>query len=206
LGMMIDVSHASDQTIRDVLKLSQAPVIASHSSVRTLCDHPRNLSDELIKGIAAKGGVVQICLVSSFVKKVPPNPERDQALAALAQKYGRWNEIKDEATREKLRQEYEMIQEKYPSPRATVKDLVDHIDYVVKLVGIDYVGIGTDFDGGGGVEGCNDVTELPNLTLELLRRGYNEEQIAKIWGGNLLRVFRQVEQVARQIQAQEKHS
>jgi len=206
LGMMIDVSHASDQTIRDVLKLSQAPVIASHSSVRTLCDHPRNLSDELIKGIAAKGGVVQICLVSSFVKKVPPNPERDQALAALAQKYGRWNEIKDEATREKLRQEYEMIREKYPSPRATVKDLVDHIDYVVKLVGIDYVGIGTDFDGGGGVEGCNDVTELPNLTLELLRRGYNEEQIAKIWGGNLLRVFRQVEQVARQIQAQEKHS
>lgn len=203
LGMMIDVSHASDQTIRDVLNISQAPIIASHSSVRALCDHPRNLSDELIKGIAARGGVIQICLVSSFVKKVPPNPERERALAELRQKYGRWNEIKDEATREKLREEYEKIREKYPVPRATLEDLVDHIDYVVKMVGEDYVGIGTDFDGGGGVEGCDDVTELPNITLELLRRGYTEEQITKIWGGNLLRVFREVEKVAQEIQSKD---
>jgi membrane dipeptidase len=201
LGIMIDVSHTSDQTIKDVLGISQAPVIATHSSVRALCNHPRNLSDELIKGIAAKGGVIQICLVSSFIKEVPPNPDRDKAVAELRKKYGRWNEIKDKAIREKLREEYRKIQEKYPSPRATVKDLVDHIDYVVKLVGVDYVGIGTDFDGGGGIEGCNDVTQLPNITVELLRRGYTEEDIAKIWGGNLLRVFRRVQEVARQIQA-----
>ena len=199
---MVDVSHTSDQTIRDVLAISQAPVIASHSSVRALCNHPRNLSDELIKGIAAKGGVIQICLVSSFIKEVPPNPEREKALAELRKKYGQWNEIKDEATREKLREEFRKIREKYPSPRATVKDVVDHIDYVVKLVGVDYVGVGTDFDGGGGVEGCNDVTELPNITVELLRRGYSEEEIAKIWGGNLLRVFREVEKVAQRLQAQ----
>lgn len=202
LGIMVDVSHTSDQTIRDVLAISQAPVIASHSSVRALCNHPRNLSDELIKGIAAKGGVIQICLVSSFIKEVPPNPEREKALAELRKKYGQWNEIKNEATREKLREEFRKIREKYPSPRATVKDVVDHIDYVVKLVGVDYVGVGTDFDGGGGVEGCNDVTELPNITVELLRRGYSEEEIAKIWGGNLLRVFREVEKVAQRLQAQ----
>lgn len=202
LGIMIDVSHVSDQTIKDVLAISQAPVLATHSSVRALCHHPRNLSDELIKEIAAKGGVVQICLVSSFIKEVPPNPEREKALAELREKYGRWNEIQDESIREKLREEYRKIREKYPSPRATVKDVVDHIDYIVKLVGVDYVGIGTDFDGGGGVEGCNDVTQLPNITVELLRRGYTEEEIAKIWGGNLLRVFRRVEEVAHRLQTQ----
>lgn len=196
LGIMVDVSHVSDKTFYDVLKVSKAPVIASHSSVRAICDHPRNLSDEMIKALAEKGGVIQICLVSSFVKKSPPNPERDKALQAIRKKYGPRNKIIDEETREKMWQEYREVMEKYPVERATVSDLVDHIDHVVKLVGVDYVGIGTDFDGGGGVEGCSDITELPQITIELYRRGYSEEEIAKIWGANVMRVFQQVIETA----------
>ncbi|MFW6159783.1 MAG: dipeptidase [Acidobacteriota bacterium] len=198
LGIMVDVSHASDKTFYDVLQTSRAPVITSHSSVRAICDHPRNLSDGMIKALADNGGVIQICFVSSFLKKSPPNPEREKALQGLREKYGPRNKIIDEKTREKMWQDYQEIMAKYPLDRATVSDLMDHIDYVVKLVGVDYVGIGTDFDGGGGVEGCNDVTELPQVTIELYRRGYSEEEIAKIWGGNIMRVFRKVIQIAEE--------
>jgi len=192
LGIMVDLSHASDKTFFDVLEASKAPIIASHSSVRALCDHPRNLTDEMIKALASNGGVVQICFVSSFVKETPPNPKREKALQTLREKYGPRREIKDEALLAEMREEYMKIYEKYPSERAAVKDLIDHVDHVVKLVGVDYVGFGTDFDGGGEIEGCFDVSELPNLTLELVRRGYTEEEIRKIWGGNLMRVFSEV--------------
>jgi membrane dipeptidase len=196
LGIMVDISHASDKSFFDVLEVTKAPVIASHSSVRTLCDHPRNLSDEMIKALAENGGVIQICFVSSFIKETKPNPERDKAFAALREKYGPRREIKDEAIQEKMRQEYAEIRERYPEERATLKDLADHIDYVVKLVGADHVGIGTDFDGGGGVEGCDDVSEVPNITEELMHRGYSEEDIRKIWGGNIMRVLSKVIETA----------
>jgi membrane dipeptidase len=197
LGIMVDVSHISDKSFFDVLEVTKAPVIASHSSVRTLCDHPRNLSDEMLEALAANNGVIQICFVSSFVKKTKPNPEREKALAKLREKYGSWSEVKDENLREKMENEYMDIYEKYSEEKATVEDLVDHIDYVVKLIGVDHVGIGTDFDGGGGVEGCDDVSELPNITKELLRRGYSEEDIQKIWGKNIMRVFRKVIEIAK---------
>jgi membrane dipeptidase len=206
LGIMIDVSHLSDQSFFDVLGASQAPVIASHSSCRALCDSPRDVSDDMIQALAKKGGVIQICFVSSFLRKAEPNPERVKALRELRAKYGSMDEIKDEAQREKVWQEYEVIDEKYPEARATVSDVVDHIDHVVKVAGIDYVGIGTDFDGGGGVEGCNDASEMFRITEELLRRGYTEDRIEKIWGGNLMRVFRQVLEVSRKIQAEAKGS
>ena len=196
LGIMVDISHASDKSFSDVLKATKAPIIASHSSVRALCDHPRNLSDEMIKALASNGGVMQICFVSSFVKETKPNPEREKALQALREKYGPRREIKDEAVLEKMREEYMEVYENYPRERATVEDLIDHVDYVVKLVGVDHVGFGTDFDGGGDIEGCSDVSELPNLTVELVRRGYSEEEIRKIWGGNLMRVFRKVVELA----------
>jgi membrane dipeptidase len=196
LGIMVDVSHVSDKSFFDVLKMTKAPVIASHSSVRSVCDHPRNISDEMLKALASNDGVIQICFVSSFVKKAKPNPEREKALAELREKYGSWSKVQDESTLEKMEDEYTDIYEKYPSDGATVKELVDHVDYVVKLIGIDHVGIGTDFDGGGGVEGCDDVSELPNVTTELLRRGYSEEDIRKIWGANIMRVFRKVIEVA----------
>ncbi len=198
LGIMVDVSHVSDKSFFDVLQAARAPVIASHSSVRAICDHPRNLTDEMLKALAANGGVIQICFVSSFVKTPKPNPDRDAAMARLQEKYGPRGEIKDEETREKMRQEYMAIRENYPVERATLKDIVDHIDHVVDLIGVDYVGIGTDFDGGGGVDGCDDVSDMPHITEELVRRGYSDEDIQKIWGGNLMRVFREVRSIAKQ--------
>jgi membrane dipeptidase len=197
LGIMVDISHASDKSFFDVLEVTKTPVIASHSSVRSLCDHPRNLSDEMLKALASNNGVVQICFVSSFVKKAKPNPEKEKVLAKLREKYDSWSEVKDESDREKMRDEYGAIYGKYPSEQATIQELVDHIDYVVNLIGVDHVGIGTDFDGGGSIEGCDDVSELPNITEELLRRGYSEEDIQKIWGKNIMRVFRKVVEVAK---------
>jgi len=198
LGIMVDVSHVSDQSFFDVLQHSQAPVIASHSSVRSLCDHPRNLSDEMLKALAEKEGVIQICFVSSFIKEAEENPERQKAIEQLEEKYGEYSEIKDEKIKQKVRDEYMKIMEKYPTPSATLEDMVDHIDYVKELIGVDHVGIGTDFDGGGGLEGCNEVSEMPNITRELLKRGYTEEEIQKIWGGNLMRVFNKVIELSSQ--------
>ncbi|MGB9893749.1 MAG: dipeptidase [Candidatus Saccharicenans sp.] len=199
LGMMVDISHASDKSFYDVLEVSRAPIIASHSCARAVCQNPRNLTDEMIKALAKKGGVIQICFLSAYVKAPKPNPERDQAMAELRAKYGNWRTIQDDALREKVMAEIQEINHKYPSDLASVKDLVDHIDHVVKLVGIDYVGIGTDFDGGGGVLGCNDVSEMIKVTEELLRRGYSERDIEKIWGQNFFRVFNQVREVARKL-------
>jgi len=198
-GMIIDISHASDRSFWDVLACSQAPIIASHSCARAVCDHPRNLSDEMIKALAAKGGVVQICFLSSYVKKPRPNPERDKAFEEFRAKYGNWRDIKDEAQREKIMAEMQELNRKYPVELATLQDLVDHIDHVVKLVGVDYVGIGTDFDGGGGVVGCNDVSQMINVTVELMKRGYSEADLAKIWGQNFFRVFNQVKEAARRL-------
>jgi microsomal dipeptidase-like Zn-dependent dipeptidase len=145
LGIIVDISHTSEKTSFDVLELSKYPVIASHSSAKALCDNTRNISDDLMKAIAKKGGVIQVCLYKGFIKK---------------------------------------------TGRATVKDAVDHIDYIVKKVGIDYVGIGSDFDGGGELTGLKNAGEMPQITMELLRRGYSEEDIAKIWGGNFMRVMK----------------
>jgi membrane dipeptidase len=196
LGIIVDVSHVSDKSFFDVLKVSKTPVIASHSSVRAICDHPRNMSDEMIEALASKGGVIQICFYSGFIKPQKPNLERNHALARIREKYKDTNIFKDKSIYQKRQEEYSKIWHMYQVEKATLKDVVDHIDYVVKLVGVDFVGIGTDFDGGGGVRGCNDVTEMPNITEELLSRGYSEEEIQKIWGGNLMRVFRRVVEVS----------
>lgn len=196
LGMMVDVSHISDKSFCDVLAVTKAPVIASHSSCRALCDSPRNLSDEMIKALAANGGVIQICFLSSYLRTPQPNLERDRALKELQEKYGSMRNIEDEAVRKKAREEFEAIRAKFPAEEATVADVVDHIEHVIKIAGIDHVGIGTDFDGGGGVEGCNDASEMFRVTEELVRRGHTEKEIAKIWGGNVMRVFRRVIEMA----------
>jgi membrane dipeptidase len=154
----------------------------------------------MLKALAKNGGVIQICFVSSFVKTPEPNPERETAMAQLEEKYGSRRDIRDEETRKKWREEYMAIRKNFPEERAKIKDIVDHIDYVVDLIGIDYVGIGTDFDGGGGVDGCDDVSDMPNITMELIRRGYSEKDIVKIWGGNLMRVFRDVGNIAQEYQ------
>lgn len=196
LGMLIDVSHASDRSFFDVLRASEAPVIASHSCARAVCDSPRNLTDDMLKALAKNGGVMQTCFLSNYVRKPSPNAARDMALKALQERYDRPGMRDDEDSRRRAHEEYEAIQEKYPSKKATVQDLVDHIDHVVRVAGIDHVGIGTDFDGGGGVLGCDDVSEMVHVTEELLRRGYSEPDIAKIWGGNFMRVFRKAIEIA----------
>jgi len=195
MGILIDISHLSPQSISDVLAETKAPVFASHSSCRALCDHPRDLSDDQLRALKKNGGVVQICLVSDFLKKSDANPEREKAFfdyfKQVQEKYGSYESIKNEADREQVERGFEELNRKFPQAQATLQDIVDHIDHVVKVIGIDHVGIGSDFDGGGGTVGCDDVTEMPNITIELLRRGYSEKEIARIWGGNFLRVFRQ---------------
>lgn len=195
LGMIVDVTHISDDAFYDVIRVTKAPVIASHSNARAICDHPRNLDDDMIIALAENGGVLQLCVLSAYVKEMEPDPERDEAFSRLREKWNNFQDLTDEEM-DQARTEWQDLNRKYPAPMATVADLVDHVDHVVNLVGIDYVGIGTDFDGGGALEDCYDVSELGNITLELVRRGYTKEEIEKIWSGNFMRVFREVEMVA----------
>lgn len=192
IGMMIDVSHISDKSFYDVIQLSGAPVIASHSSCRALCESPRNLNDDMLLALKNNGGVIQICILSEYIKTPDPNPELDAKLSELRGKYGDYDSLPDDKKKE-MRNEYQAIRDKYKK-LATVKDVVDHIDHVIQVIGVDHVGIGTDFDGGGGVEGCRTVADMKNITIELLRRGYKKADIAKIWGGNIMRVLKEVEQ------------
>jgi membrane dipeptidase len=194
LGMMVDVSHISDKSFYDVLKTSKAPVIASHSSCRSLCSSPRNLTDDMLQALKENGGVIQICILSGYIKTPEPNPELDVRIKALKEEYGDFKTLSGDQ-KSKFRDKMWDILNKY-GKLATVSDVVDHIDHVVQVIGIDYVGIGTDFDGGGGVNGCKSAADMKNITVELLRRGYSNKEIAKIWGGNIMRVFREVEKVA----------
>jgi membrane dipeptidase len=191
LGVMADVSHISVKSFYDVIKVSKAPVIASHSGCRALADHSRNLNDEQLKALAKNGGVIQIVAYGGFLKL--GLPQRRKAINILKKELddGR---IKNEQFRERMKE----IDVKYPP--AKLVDFVDHIDHAVKVAGIDHVGIGSDFDGGGGIPGFNDHSEALNVTIELVRRGYSAEDIFKIWGANLLRVWREVEKAAKDLQ------
>jgi membrane dipeptidase len=197
LGMIIDVSHISDQSFYDVISLSKAPVIASHSSVRSIAHHNRNMTDDMIKKLAAKGGVIQICLLDDYIKDPDTTTVRYRKETELRKIFNTRGDSLSEAERAELRKQYQELRDQAQAELPTVADYVDHIDYVKKLVGIDYVGIGSDFDGGGGLAGCADVSEFPNITLEMLKRGYTEEEIIKVWGGNFFRVFKEVETAAK---------
>ncbi|MFW5916364.1 MAG: dipeptidase [Bacteroidota bacterium] len=191
LGMIVDVSHISDEAFFDVIDQSRAPVMASHSCVRALRDHPRNLSDSMLTALKENNGVIQICLFSDYLIKPEPNPARDSAMKTLREKYDNFEDLSEERMAQ-ARKEWNALQKKYPGELASVQDVVDHIDYVVEHIGLEHVGIGTDFDGGARVEGCKDVSEIEKITRELFKRGYTKEEIEKIWGGNFMRVFRKV--------------
>jgi membrane dipeptidase len=193
LGMMVDVSHISDKAFFDVMEVSQAPVIASHSSVRSVALHNRNMTDEMIKKLAQKGGVMQICLLDVYIKEPDTTSAKFIAERRLHKIYKTTYNSMTESEKAAFEKEWDDVQASYSEELPTIKDMVDHIDYVKNLVGVDYVGIGSDFDGGGGLRDCADVSQFPAITLELVRRGYSESDIRKIWGGNLLRVFREVE-------------
>lgn len=201
LGIMVDVSHGSEEVFYDAIAVSQAPIIASHSNARAVTDHDRNMSDEMLKLLAENGGVVQLTMLSDYLRDAPDNPEREAALAELRANMKPAGEMTQEE-RAAMRQAFRDVNDKYPSPMATVEDVVDHIDHIVEVAGIDHVGIGCDFDGGGGIDGVFDASEVMNITIELVRRGYTEEQIEKIWSGNLVRVFRDVQAVAEKMQSE----
>ncbi|HEX6132795.1 MAG TPA: dipeptidase [Longimicrobiales bacterium] len=197
LGIMVDVSHISKAAALHAARISRAPIIASHSSARALTGIERNMDDEMMRALAATGGVMQVVAFPSYVRETPP--ERQRAIQALREQLGIGGgrggmQNADEATRARYQEAMAEIEEKWPS--AGISDFADHIDYAVKLIGIDHVGISSDFDGGGGVRGWSNAAETFNITLELVRRGYSEEDIRKLWGGNLLRVWREVERVA----------
>lgn len=197
LGMMVDVSHISDESFYDVLEVSKAPVIASHSSSRALCENPRNLDDDMIHALKENGGVIQICILSAYLRTPEPNPELDEKLMEIRTRYNNFRDISEEEI-DKGRKEYNEVRTKY-RVLATVSDVVDHIDHVVQIAGIDHVGIGTDFDGGGGITDLMDVSQMKNLTVEMVRRGYTRKEIEKIWGGNAMRVLSEVERISKGI-------
>lgn len=245
VGIMVDLSHPSKPANMQAIALSKAPVIASHSSARALCDHSRNMDDELLLALKKNGGVVQTVAFSTYVKTPPPpTAERLAALTTLESEFGlpagslgrggrgggrgrgagpgatpgaatppaatgqgrgrgrggALAQLPDDKRAEAEKRLAEIDKQFPPPPRANVKDFVDHIDYIVKKIGLDHVGISSDFDGGGGIDGWNDASETFNVTLELVRRGYTEDQIGKIWSGNLLRVMEEVRKVSVRLQ------
>ena len=213
-GIMVDVSHPSIEAIKQMIQLSKAPVIASHSSARALCDVSRNLDDELLLMMKENGGVIQTVALDSYLNKEKAKAHNDankELYNTIAQEINTtlldWNEVMklSEEEQDIYYENYQLIKEiaanrnkaantKYPP--VNVSDFVDHIDYMVKLIGIDHVGISSDFDGGGGIEGWKDASETFNVTLELVKRGYTEKEIAKLWGLNLLRVLDEVQKIA----------
>lgn len=199
LGILIDVSHMSDEAFFDVLERSKTPVFASHSNCRAVFDDDRNITDDMLRVLAKNGGVIHINLCSFYIKDIEKNPQKKKELADLRKQYdGGYYYIEDEARKAEYLEVYYAIQDKYPSEKATVSEMVDHIDHAVKIAGIDHVGIGSDFDGGAELEDVRDVSEMPNITIELVKRGYTDAEIEKIWSGNFLRVFREAIQCAEE--------
>jgi membrane dipeptidase len=197
LGMLVDVSHVSDDTISDVLDISKAPIIASHSSARALSNVPRNIPDDLLRRIAKNGGVIHINFYSGFVDTdtvTPQSRARDERLKAqqdaIDEKY------KDDP--ERLAEESDKLEQANPLPPLPLSKLMDHFEHVIRVAGIDHIGIGADFDGANDMpEGAKDVSMLPNITYELLKRGYSERDIRKVLGENLLRAMAEAERVSR---------
>ncbi|SDF91331.1 dipeptidase [Terriglobus roseus] len=237
-GIMVDLSHPAKGANLEAIKLSKAPVIASHSAVRALAPSvSRDMDDEQLEALKKNGGVIQVVGFASYLK--PDSPERTEALTKLQKEFfgemarrgargegaprpcpvesateakgGRrgglaaYANMLPEDKRADFTKQLAEIDAKYPpAPRANVKDLIDHVDYAVKKIGIDHVGLASDFDGGGGIDGWNSTDQSFNVTLELVRRGYSEEQIGKLWSGNLLRVWGEVDKVAKQLQKAQK--
>ena len=203
LGMMVDISHVADKTFWDAITTTKAPVIASHSSARALCDAPRNMTDDMLRAVGKNGGVVQVNFFNGFLDQkfrdadIAQRAERDAAIDAFKAK--RKAEGKSVAYAD-----YEFIERDFAAkiPRPAFSVLIDHIDHIAKIAGVDHVGLGSDFDGVAGAtpEGMNSAADLPKITEALLARGYSKDDIHKILGGNLMRVFREVEKVSHQMQ------
>jgi membrane dipeptidase len=195
LGIVIDASHASDEVLDQVLALSKAPIILSHSGSKAIFDHPRNIDDDRLRALAAKGGVIQINAFSNYMIAVPRIPEREAALADLSRRYGVARKLTPER-RAAMAAERKAIDARWPVPRATLDDFMKHMLHVIAVVGVDHVGVSGDFDGGGGIAGLEDVADFPKITERLMAAGHSREDVAKVWGGNALRVVRAAQAAA----------
>ena len=206
LGVMVDISHVADKTFWDAIATTKAPVIASHSSARALVNAPRNMTDDMLRAVAKNGGVVQVNFYNGFdddnFRKAMEAQAKDQA--AAIQKY--MDQLKAEGKPVNY-VDVDRIEREWMAkiPRPPLKSLIDHIDYIAKIAGIDHVGLGSDFDGVSGAtpQGIDSAADLPKITQSLVERGYSASEIHKILGGNLLRVFSQVERVSREMHAQQ---
>ncbi|MFT3761709.1 MAG: dipeptidase [Pseudoxanthomonas sp.] len=195
LGILLDASHSSDDVLDQLLQTSKAPIVLSHSASKALFDHPRNVDDARLRKLAAKGGLIHVNAYGGYLVPIPKVPEREAAIAQLDEKYGPETELSEEQIQARLR-EQALIDAKYPVPHGTFDDFMRHLLHILEVAGPKHVGIGADWDGGGGVDGMEDVSALPKITERLLQAGYTEQQIDDIWGGNLLRVLREVQAVA----------
>jgi membrane dipeptidase len=203
-GIMVDISHVSDKTFYDALEVSKAPLIASHSSCRALCNHPRDMSDEMIKALAAKGGVIQINYERSFIDQAYKDAYEKGAGNIVEAERKLIAECGDDAEcfERKSGELTRHLMAEGKLPHVSWERIIDHIDHAVKLVGADHVGLGSDFDGADMPEGMEDCSKLPKITEALMRKGYTDDDIRKILGGNTLRVMEQTEKVSRELQAQ----
>ncbi|MFL6209782.1 MAG: membrane dipeptidase [Pyrinomonadaceae bacterium] len=196
IGMLVDVSHVSDKTMSDVLDISTAPIIASHSSARALANRPRNIPDELLRRIGKNGGVVMVNFYPAFLSDAYNDAENARTERLKPQADALRAQYKDDPKR--LEDELKKLNDANPIPKVPLSVLIDHIDHVAKVAGIDHVGIGSDFDGVPDLpEGMEDIAHLPNITYELLKRGYSDADVRKVLGENFLRVMSEVERVAR---------
>lgn len=201
LGVLLDASHASDQVFDQLLAQSRAPIIVSHSSSRAMNPHPRNLDDARMRRLAESGGVIQVNTYGGYLIPQPPNPQRDKALKPLFERLRLMPALQPAAFTE-LSAQIREVQQRYPSPQATFADFMRHLLHALEQVGPLHVGIGADWDGGGGVQGLEDVSQLPKITEALVQAGYSEADIGHIWSGNLLRVLGAAQARGRQLQAE----
>ncbi len=201
-GMLVDISHVSDKTFYDALAISKAPLIASHSSCRALCNHPRDMTDDMIKALAAKGGVIQINYEKSFLDQAYKDAgDKTGGVVGTIDRLKKECGDDDACVLKKLVEQEKQATAEGKLPHVSWTEIVDHIDHAVKLVGADHVGLGSDFDGANMPDGMEDVTHLPQITDALLKKGYSEAEIRKILGENTLRVMAAAEQVSRDMQA-----
>jgi membrane dipeptidase len=203
-GMMVDISHVSDKTFYDALEVSKAPLIASHSSCRAICNHPRDMTDDMIKALAAKGGVIQINYEKSFIDESyrQASEKVSGGVVAMFDQLKKQCGDDEECLGKKMNEMEKQATAEGKLPHVSWEKIVDHIDHVVKLAGADHVGLGSDFDGATMPEGMDDCTHLPKITEALMRKGYSDDDIRKILGGNLLRVMEQAGKVSHEMQAQ----
>lgn len=198
LGIILDGSHAHDDLLEDMIELSKTPVILSHSGTKTIYDHPRNVDDSLLKKLVESGGVIHVNAYSSYLKELPKDPERGKAYSELFKKMGGMAQMSKEEIAA-LKAERKLIDMEHPAVRATFEDYMAHFLHILKVAGPKHTGVGADWDGGGGVETMMDVAALPKITERLLAEGYTEEDLADIWGNNVLRLLQQAQDYANSL-------